>query len=97
MSMQRVMGAGNVAADPGGAGQDGPVPVVPPKLRRGSMVLVIAPSRSLAIIGPEVRGEADRKLAALGLRVSFGEHRGMPSTRRTIVSAAPAASSLSWS
>ncbi len=61
---------------PAGTGQDGPVPVVPPKLRRGSSVRVIAPSRSLAVIGPEVRGEAERKLAALGLRVSFGEHVG---------------------
>jgi muramoyltetrapeptide carboxypeptidase len=52
------------------------MPVVPPKLRPGSTVRVIAPSRSLAIIGPEVRAEADRKLAALGLRVSFGEHVG---------------------
>jgi len=58
---------------PAGIGQDGPVPVVPPKLRSGSSVRVIAPSRSLAIIGPEVRAEADRKLAALGLTVSFGE------------------------
>ena len=49
------------------------MPVVPPKLRSGSSVRVIAPSRSLAIIGPEVRAEADRKLAALGLTVSFGE------------------------
>jgi muramoyltetrapeptide carboxypeptidase LdcA involved in peptidoglycan recycling len=47
---------------------------IAPKLRPGSMVRVIAPSRSLAIIGPEVRAEADRKLAALGLRVSFSEH-----------------------
>ena len=52
------------------------MPVVPPKLRPGSTVRVIAPSRSLAIIGPEVRAEADRKLAALGLRMSFGEHAG---------------------
>ena len=58
---------------PAGIGQYGPVPVVPPKLRSGSSVRVIAPSRSLAIIGPEVRAEADRKLAALGLTVSFGE------------------------
>ena len=58
---------------PAGIGQDGLVPVVPPKLRSGSSVRVIAPSRSLAIIGPEVRAEADRKLAALGLTVSFGE------------------------
>jgi muramoyltetrapeptide carboxypeptidase len=50
------------------------MPVVPPKLRSGSSVRVIAPSRSLAMIGAGPRAEADRKLAALGLRVSFGEH-----------------------
>ena len=50
------------------------MPVVPPKLRPGSSVRVIAPSMSLAMIGAEARAEADRKLAALGLRVSFGEH-----------------------
>jgi len=47
---------------------------IPPKLRPGASVRVIAPARSLAIIGAETRAEADRKLAALGLRVSFGEH-----------------------
>jgi muramoyltetrapeptide carboxypeptidase LdcA involved in peptidoglycan recycling len=52
------------------------VPVVAPKLRPGSPVRVIAPSRSLAIIGPGVRAEAGTKLAALGLTVSFGEHAG---------------------
>ena len=50
------------------------MPVVPPKLRPGSSVRVIAPSRSLAIIPAEARAEADKKLSALGLRVSFGEH-----------------------
>jgi muramoyltetrapeptide carboxypeptidase len=50
------------------------MPLVPPKLRPGSSVRVIAPSRSLAIIPAEARAEADRKLAGLGLRVSFGEH-----------------------
>ena len=52
------------------------MPVVPPKLRPGASVRVIAPSRSLAIIGPGVRAEADQKLAALGLNVSFGVHVG---------------------
>jgi muramoyltetrapeptide carboxypeptidase LdcA involved in peptidoglycan recycling len=47
---------------------------IPPKLRPGSHVRVIAPSRSLAIIGAQTRAEAGRRLAALGLRVSFGEH-----------------------
>ena len=42
------------------------MPIVPPKLRPGSSVRVIAPSRSLAIIGSDVRAEARRKLAALG-------------------------------
>jgi muramoyltetrapeptide carboxypeptidase LdcA involved in peptidoglycan recycling len=50
------------------------MPIVPPKLHPGSPVRVIAPSRSLSILGPETLAEADRKLAALGLRVSFGEH-----------------------
>ena len=51
--------------------------VFPAKLRAGASVRVIAPSRSLAIVGPDVRAEADRKLAALGLEVSFGEHVGV--------------------
>jgi muramoyltetrapeptide carboxypeptidase len=52
------------------------MPTIPPKLRPGSAVRVVAPSRSLAIISAEVRAEADRKLAALGLRLSFGGHAG---------------------
>jgi muramoyltetrapeptide carboxypeptidase len=52
------------------------MPVIPPKLLPGSSVRVIAPSRSLAVISSDVRVEADRKLAALGLDVSFGEHVG---------------------
>jgi muramoyltetrapeptide carboxypeptidase len=48
--------------------------LVPPKLRPGSSVRVIAPSGSLAIISAEVRAEAGQKLAALGLQVSFAEH-----------------------
>ena len=50
------------------------MPVIPPKLRQGSSVRVIAPSRSLAIIAPDVRAVADRKLTALGLTLSMGEH-----------------------
>ncbi|MHB8431320.1 MAG: S66 family peptidase [Acidimicrobiales bacterium] len=53
------------------------MPVFPPKLRPGSSVRVIAPSRSLEIIGSEERAEADRKLAGLGLQVSLGEHVGV--------------------
>src|ERR1700722_3634594 len=65
---------GNLVAGPPWNVQDGGVGAVPLQLRPGSVVRVIAPSRSLAIIGSEVRAEADRKLAALGLKVSFGEH-----------------------
>src|ERR1700677_963906 len=50
------------------------VPLTPPKLRPGSSVRVIAPSRSLAVISADVRAEADRRLTALGLELSFGEH-----------------------
>jgi len=50
------------------------MPVVPPKLHPGSSVRVIAPSRSLAIIPADARAEAGKKLSALGLRLSFGEH-----------------------
>src|SRR6266568_5143944 len=64
-SYEPLMGdsAGNTVVGPAGIGQDGPVRVIPPKLRPGASVRVIAPSRSLAIIGPEVRAEADRKAA----------------------------------
>jgi muramoyltetrapeptide carboxypeptidase len=48
--------------------------VLPPKLSPGASVRVIAPSQSLRIIGADTRAEADRKLAGLGLEVSFGEH-----------------------
>ena len=46
----------------------------PPKLRRGSHIRVIAPSRSLAMIGAETRRIADERLGELGLTTSFGEH-----------------------
>jgi len=38
--------------------------IFPPKLAPGSSVRVIAPSRSLAVTGPETRQEASRRLAA---------------------------------
>jgi muramoyltetrapeptide carboxypeptidase len=49
-------------------------PVVPPKLRRGDEVRVIAPSRSLAILPDDQHATATARLAGLGLRVSFGRH-----------------------
>jgi muramoyltetrapeptide carboxypeptidase LdcA involved in peptidoglycan recycling len=48
-------------------------PVVPPKLRPGDEVRVIAPSRSMAILTEETHHAASAaRLAELGLRVSFG-------------------------
>jgi muramoyltetrapeptide carboxypeptidase LdcA involved in peptidoglycan recycling len=48
-------------------------PVVPPKLRPGDEIRVIAPSRSMAILTEETHHAASAaRLAELGLRVSFG-------------------------
>jgi len=49
-------------------------PVVPPKLRCGDTVRVVAPACSLAMIGRKTRDIADRRLQELGLRVTFGRH-----------------------
>ena len=57
-----------------GSGTIGVVGIYPRKLRPDSQVRVIAPSRSLGIIGADVRTEADRRLRDVGLRVSFGDH-----------------------
>lgn len=48
--------------------------IFPEKLRKGDMVRIIAPSRSLAIIPQEIRKIAQKRLIDLGLRVSFGKH-----------------------
>jgi muramoyltetrapeptide carboxypeptidase LdcA involved in peptidoglycan recycling len=48
--------------------------IIPPKLRSGDHVRVIAPSRSLAIIGQETRVIAQKRFDALGLTISFGSH-----------------------
>ena len=56
------------------AGQDDAMAIFPPKLRSGSSLRVVAPSRSMSIIGLEIRSEANRKLARMGLQVSVGDH-----------------------
>lgn len=50
--------------------------VVPPALRPGDTVRVIAPARSLAMpwIAPSIIELAIERLTGLGLRVSFGDH-----------------------
>ena len=50
--------------------------IIPEKLKRGDMVRVIAPATSLAIISEANQEIARARLAALGLRLSFGQHVG---------------------
>lgn len=46
----------------------------PEKLKKGDEVRIIAPARSLAIIGAESREIADSRFAELGLKLTFGKH-----------------------
>lgn len=48
--------------------------MIPPKLKAGAHVRVIAPSRSLKIISDDCRKIAQERLAGMGLSVSFGRH-----------------------
>lgn len=48
----------------------------PTKLGPGDQVRVIAPSRSMGIIGAETRALADRRMVELGLTLSWGAHVG---------------------
>jgi len=50
------------------------LPTVPPRLRRGDTVRVVAPSLSLAALGTPHHEVIDRRFAELGLTVTFGEH-----------------------
>jgi muramoyltetrapeptide carboxypeptidase len=52
-----------------------PGPVVPRKLRRGDTVRVVAPSRSRRIVNEHDHSDViERRFAALGLRLTFGDH-----------------------
>ncbi|MDB4837934.1 LD-carboxypeptidase [Marinomonas sp.] len=48
--------------------------MIPEKLKINDEVRVIAPSRSLSIISDDVRALANKRFAALGLRLSFSQH-----------------------
>ncbi len=48
--------------------------IYPPKLKKGDIVRVIAPARSLAIISQEVRDIAKSHFEEIGLVLTFGEH-----------------------
>lgn len=47
---------------------------VPRKLQSGDEVRVVAPSLSMGILSDETKEIADRKLANLGLKVTYGKH-----------------------
>ena len=46
----------------------------PEKLKKGDEVRVIAPSRSIKLIGEETRKIAEERFAELGLKLTFGKH-----------------------
>lgn len=48
--------------------------IFPAKLKEGDSVRVIAPSRSLSIIGEGIRKIASQRLSELGLKLSFGKN-----------------------
>lgn len=48
--------------------------MIPAKLKSGDEVRVIAPSRSMAILGEDCKSSATRRLEELGLKVTFGKH-----------------------
>ncbi len=48
--------------------------IYPEKLKKGDEIRIIAPARSLAIIGREIQEIADKKFSELSLKLSFGKH-----------------------
>jgi muramoyltetrapeptide carboxypeptidase len=52
-----------------------PSPLVPRKLRRGDTIRVVAPSRSRAMVAEHDHSDIiDARFAAMGLRLTFGDH-----------------------
>ena len=48
--------------------------MIPPKLKVGDEIRIIAPSRSISILSKELIQEATTKLEDLGLKVTFAKH-----------------------
>ncbi|MBI4144133.1 LD-carboxypeptidase [Candidatus Woesearchaeota archaeon] len=46
----------------------------PQKLRKGDVVRVVAPARSLAVISPELRMIAEQRFKEIGLEITYGKH-----------------------
>lgn len=47
---------------------------IPPRLKAGDEIRIIAPSRSMSVISTDCQKMARSSLSKLGLRLSFGEH-----------------------
>ncbi len=48
--------------------------IVPPSLKNGDIIRVVAPSTGLKIIGADLRALAQERFAQMGLKVTFGAH-----------------------
>lgn len=48
--------------------------LIPSKLKRGDLIRIIAPSRSLELIGEETKQIANKRFEDMGLILSFGKH-----------------------
>jgi len=48
--------------------------IIPPKLKQGDEIRIIAPSRSMAIISQEVRDIAIKRLEKLGFKITFSKN-----------------------
>lgn len=48
--------------------------IIPPKLKHGDTIRIVAPSMSMAIIGNEEREIANKRLTELGFTITFGKH-----------------------
>jgi muramoyltetrapeptide carboxypeptidase LdcA involved in peptidoglycan recycling len=48
--------------------------IIPDKLKRGDEIRIIAPARSMGILGDELKDIANKRLSDLGFIVTFGKH-----------------------
>lgn len=51
-----------------------PMPTIPPKLKAGDTIRVVAPSHSLSMIAQDCRDIATKRFVDMGLMVTFSEH-----------------------
>jgi len=48
--------------------------IYPEKLKKGDVVRIVAPSRSMAIISQKIRENVNRRFLELGLGLDFGKN-----------------------